>query len=71
MKSIVNKTEVEQVDEYPCLKISNKGNIVLFIGREAGTCIHTAAFHEVGEYRGNWEESNFELFNGTVSLSND
>ena len=70
IKVTINKKEVPEKSEYPCLKISRLETLVYFTGPRAGTVLSASSGH-VGEYSADWCESNFEPFNGTVTLEND
>lgn len=52
--------------DYPCLKSSGEGRIVLFTGPSTGTIVNRDRF----EYSRDWEEALFEPFVGKVTLSN-
>ena len=70
IKVTINKAEVPENSEYPCLKISRLETLVYFTGPRAGTVL-SASFRHVGEYSDDWCEENFEPFSGTVTLKND
>ncbi len=75
MKSVITNQEVQQEDEYPCLKVSeDTGNVVLFTKVNTGTIVYigvgSPSYYKVGEYCDEWAEELFEPFNGTVQLSN-
>lgn len=73
MKVEVNQKEVEPNLEYPCLKISDAGLIVLFTSIETGIVIQPDKrnLYTVGQYGTDWMESKFTPFHGTITLSND
>ena len=73
MKVEVNQKAVEPKSEYPCLKISESGNIVLFTSSKTGTVIQSdkSNYYQVGKYSTDWAERNFTPFHGTITLSND
>jgi hypothetical protein len=59
--------------KYPYIGVSVfNGNIVLFTEPGKGTvlsCDETESY--VGYMTDNWDEHNYELFNGSITLSND
>ena len=69
MKSIIkgqgNKSE------YPCLKTSDEGTVVLFKSPRRGMVVYSSEIYRIGETSDNWlEHPNFKLFTGTIELSN-
>ena len=74
MKTELNEVPAKTEPPYPYLKINrNTGVVVLFTERNKGTCVYQTpkGSDEVGDHLVCWEERNFELFNGTITLSND
>lgn len=70
MNSKIEKPELKE-DTYPCLKESKEtGNIVLFTSPSSGISIFPESESKYGRYSNMWKESNFELFNGKITLSN-
>jgi len=73
IKSIVEKKEL--VVEYPCIKISNHDLIVLFSDVREGVVLAigstTNTIYKIGYYSHEWCESEFESFNGEITLSNE
>tara|TARA_R110000782_G_scaffold123895_3_gene215391 strand:- start:1730 stop:1948 length:219 start_codon:yes stop_codon:yes gene_type:complete len=63
----------EETQKYPCLKVSKKGEIVLFSSPTGGTLMVTChnSTAEVGFYHSVWDEMEFENFNGKLILIND
>lgn len=76
MKSIIVKSQVENAPEskYPYLgyyRIPSGDFIVLFTESRTGTVVQSQNLGRSIGYTGwNWEESLFEVFNGTIELSN-
>lgn len=70
MKSIIREKEKT---EYPCLKIHTAtGAVVFFIDRDEGLVVKEGTTDKLGgAFATDWEEANFELFEGIVVLSND
>jgi hypothetical protein len=75
MKSDVKENVKKDTTKYPCLKqaVNNHGVcIVLFTEKGKGFVVYAANENcYLGEYASNWAESNFTLFDGTITLSND
>ena len=74
MKTELNEVSAKTEASDPYLKINrNTGAVVLFAERNKGTCVYQTpkGSGEVGDHLVCWEERNFELFNGTITLSND
>lgn len=75
MKVEVNKTPVEQKSKYPYIGISKDDSdytIVYFTSPETGVCLATDCYGDkVGENSGDWSESLFTPFTGSITLSND
>ena len=58
--------------EYPCLKISDDGTIVLFISKNKGTVLSVDfADYEVGHYSSGWNWEGFEPYAGEITITND
>jgi hypothetical protein len=80
MKSIINESKEEPKSLYPCLKIAPNNLIVLFTGKTTGTIIHEADENSltlsackrliVGYHSDIWSSTDFEIFNGSITLSN-
>ena len=73
MKSVVVETRVKRELNYPCLMKSMSGIIVLFIDKHTGIVVSNEGDDDnnIGDYRTNWVESSFVLFEGSITLSND
>jgi hypothetical protein len=74
MKTELNEVPAKTEPSYPYLKINrNTGCVVLFTEKDKGTCVYQSptSTGELGDHLSCWEERNFELFNGTITLSND
>ncbi|MFA7257743.1 MAG: hypothetical protein WC047_09245 [Kiritimatiellales bacterium] len=71
MKSIIEHAQKKPAITYPCLmKSTRSGAVVLFTAISTGTCVHAGGDNILGEYS-TWAMSNFEPFNGAITLSND
>lgn len=76
MKSVIKHKKQEKAkSKYPCLKISTyNGIIILFTAPQTGMKMNylctSNAQSRVGEYSATWDEDNFVLFDGEVTLSN-
>lgn len=74
MKSTHTKHQVDPIIKYPCL-MTNGNFIVLFTQAGIGTVITILFEHdtsiEIGYHCDQWTLSNFVLYNGTITLSND
>lgn len=65
--------------KYPWIGASEKGTIVLFIGRDRGTVVgHTTdapqemrSAHPFGLMGGTWDEGRFSWYSGKVTLYNE
>lgn len=66
-------TTPQDPPEYPCLKVSPTGRIVLFQDYNAGTVLGwtSESIKEVGIFSKEWTESTFKPFKGSITLSND
>lgn len=78
MKTTIKRNiEAPKDITYPCLRISERGRVVLFIAPSTGTLIALSSDgmsdgnRSVGEYSSSWLMSSFTPLNGTVELSND
>ena len=71
MKSVINEANQAPKSEYPCLKISNDGTIVLFTNKRMGVVLYEGERTTKGEYGIFWAEELFTPFNGTITLFND
>ena len=71
MKAVINEKETHKQPEYPCLKISKLGNIVLFTEPETGVRVSTDANYNIGYFSRSWDMSEFTPFTGSITLSND
>ena len=58
---------------YPYIGISKQENIVLFTERKCGVLLAKGEKNTIpiGHYANNWTESDFEKFQGVVTLEND
>ena len=65
MRSIVMDSRISPM--YPCLMVSNAGQIVLMDGHKTGMALNGNA-HHIGEYRTDWVMENFEPFYGSVTI---
>ena len=65
------KTNQDQAS-YPCLKISEIGNIVLFSEPNAGTLLYPkpGSTYEVGHHTAGWRSEDFRPYHGTITLEN-
>jgi len=71
IKSVV-KDKLIKENEYPILKISLTGSIVLFISENEGTvCNSLMGAHKLGYYSDSWDDSVFTKFNGEITLKNN
>ena len=57
--------------EYPCLKKSQNGRIVLFTDRGRGFELEGGRMTTDFHFSITWIEEDFELYTGTVELSNE
>lgn len=57
-------------DEYPCLKKANDGRIVLFCAPKMGAVVHIENTGYLGHQSECWNEDNFTLWHGSVTLEN-
>jgi len=73
IKVTINKKEVPEKSEYPCLKRSKDGVIVYFNAPREGLVVQGIGelYNKPGTYLTVWYEDNFTPFNGTVTLEND
>ena len=75
MKSDIKENVKKDTTKYPCLKhVKNEWGmcVVLFTANNTGVVVYTTMkYWYVGEYREDWIEPNFTLFDGTITLSND
>ena len=61
----------EKKSEYPCLKMSAKGQIVLFISMNTGTMLDIGdSSCTIGEYSAYWIESLFEPVKYPITIEN-
>lgn len=68
--SLINgKTKTEK---YPCLKIYSNDMVVLFLDKGEGLVVHPGNSNDynIGDYRVTWDEEEFELLTGTITLKN-
>ena len=73
MKVEMLEKEVE-IQEYPCLKVSKTGEIVLFSSPTEGMLLVAERgyyAYSVGCYYTSWNGREFESFNGKIVLTND
>lgn len=67
----VNIKEIELKREYPYLGIHKNNFIVLFTGDSTGFVVVTnSILYNIGEYNKFWNEDNFEIFVGEITLKN-
>ena len=71
--TLVNKEEKAIEIKYPCLMISNDNQIVvLFDRRGSGYVVYSERQTQpFGYYSNSWVMPSFELFKGTIELTND
>ena len=79
IKTACNIKEIDCIKYYPCLKIvkhrglvEHRGLIVLFTEKSTGICIKLdkGSRYAIGEYRHDWIEDEFILFNDILTLQN-
>jgi len=72
IKSILEDVKSPTSEEYPCLKISGLGNIVLFSGPSTGTIVHSedCSYYKIGEHSSNWAKAEFKDYKHKVTLIN-
>jgi hypothetical protein len=69
-------TQKEKINPfiYPVLKRYNHRDtdfIVLFVSKQTGVVVHTDNVSwKLGHYSDGWSEEKFEVFEGTITLSN-
>lgn len=72
MKSIQTGVNIEC--SYPVLKIlkNSGGVIVMFIAPNKGIAVWSdnLKINEIGRYQEDWLENRFDVYNGSVTLSN-
>lgn len=71
--SIESKLTYDKKQEtYPILKVdSDNGNlVVMFTDKNQGFVVKGNLKRDIGEFRKDWIECNFETFNGEVVLKN-
>ncbi len=57
---------------YPCLKIARHSRtIVLFEAMNIGMCVFAGPLNRIGEYSRSWDEEEFEMFYGDVTISSE
>jgi hypothetical protein len=76
MKVEVNEVKDSKEIEFPCLMKYNDNNLVLLVTGKSenkfiGTAINGNGAHVKGEHGNQWQVYELELFNGTITLSND
>ena len=65
----VTTKEPTTKEEFPCLKISDDGTIVLFTTKEKGTVLSVDfAYYEVGHYSESWNWEVFEPYGGEITI---
>jgi hypothetical protein len=71
MKITKNERTPTTATEYPRLKVTKDGLVVLFCDHETGTVL-SATEHScsVGYYTDSWNEGNFTTYHGTITLEN-
>lgn len=71
MQSKIIEKEVEKKVEYSCLmKSKSYGQIVLFAAPGQGMVVVGSEAYTVGAYSVNWDTNCYDLFHGTIELSN-
>ena len=64
---------VEERIVYPCLMVSDKGSVVLFIECEKGTLVYPNQLtkRRAGYYSVTWDMERFKLYKGSITLGNE
>jgi len=73
MKVVEKINGTAKESEYPCLKIYKDGLVVLFTGWRKGyvlKSINTESY-SIGYYSDSWYEEGFNLYSGTLEISNE
>jgi len=73
MKSYADKVDKEKIPKYPYLGVYSidKDFIVLFNEEDCGVVIFSNnLYHDLGIYRKDWDEEDFEKYEGEITLSN-
>ena len=73
MKSEVIEIDVKRKKDYPVLKISENGTIVLFIKKDEGVCLSNINNYNIGDFSSVWVEEDFDKLpiGDKVILEND
>jgi hypothetical protein len=75
VKSDIKENVKKDATKYPCLKQvrTDFGKcVILFTENNKGFVVYTSGNNwHIGEYASNWAESDFTLFDGTITLAND
>lgn len=66
----VEVKEAAQERKYPYLGRFRNGAIVLFIDKKTGVCLVDGELNPLGEFSDAWAEREFDVFIGSVTLSN-
>ena len=70
MKVEINNKEQNTEIKFPCLMISEKGNLVFMTEIGHGFALkHTKK--DIGYFSDLWDMDNFKPFNGSITLSNE
>ena len=74
MKSEIKEKGSVLRKEYPWIAAhkDEHGLIVLFIKKDTGICLHNSinTHNPIGELENDWSELEFDIFTGTIILSN-
>ena len=70
MIKVKEELERDTYGEYPRLKISAEGQIILFTARRTGTNINGKGW-PIGDWSDSWAESKFKDYNGKIILENE
>lgn len=73
VKSVIKDSCEVKGDEYPIIKATSSGLVVLFITEKTGVVIKTSdlSTYLIGAFSDDWaEEECFKPFTGTIELSN-
>lgn len=74
IKSIKEDGKNNEESEYPCLMESNTSNglVVLMTAKGRGTVVYSGlSARSVGYHDHGWSPHSFEVFTGTIKLSNE
>lgn len=69
----VEVKDKEHKHKYPWIGIHSDNNvIVLFVKSNTGVCLHRGdSIYPVGDWSYTWDEKEFNIFTGQITLSND